>query len=192
MQIQIRRKSEDSTLMTPLRIWILAGATAVALTGVAVNVWMVPVLASVLLPRPAATLLPAAPAIQQPVQQLAVAPTPKLTPAEQRKALLRGIASWYGGDFNGQAMANGETFDDSKMTACHPTLPFGSVVKVKNLRNGRSVIVRITDRGALAAGRILDLSYGAAQKLAMTHAGLAPVMLEVLSRGNGTRVPAEN
>ncbi len=90
-------------------------------------------------------------------------------------------------------MANGETFDQEKMTACHPTLPFGSVVKVKNLRNGRSVIVRITDRGALAAGRILDLSHAAAEKLAMTNAGLAPVVLEVLARGNGERkAPTDN
>ena len=69
------------------------------------------------------------------------------------------------------------------MTACHPTLPFGSLVRVVNLKNGRSVVVRITDRGYLFKGRILDLSYGAAQKLAMTKPGLAEVQLEVLSLG---------
>jgi rare lipoprotein A len=179
--MQIRRISEITALMTPLRIWILASATAVTLTAVAVNVWLVPVHASVQLPRPATAQPPAV----QAAPQLVVAPKPKLTLAEQRKALLRGIASWYGDAFDGHTMANGETFDKNAMTACHPTLPFGSVVKVKNLRNGRSVIVRITDRGALAAGRILDLSYGAAQKLAMTTRGLAPVSLEVLSQGSG-------
>lgn len=69
------------------------------------------------------------------------------------------------------------------MTACHPTLPFGSLVRVVNLDNGRSVVVRITDRGYLYDGRILDLSYGAAQRLAMIKPGLASVKLEVLSLG---------
>ena len=70
------------------------------------------------------------------------------------------------------------------MTACHPTLPFGSIVRVVNRANHRSVLVRITDRGDLVKeGRIIDLSYGAAQKLAMTHSGLAKVDLEVISLG---------
>jgi rare lipoprotein A len=73
------------------------------------------------------------------------------------------------------------------MTACHPTLPFGSLVRVVNLSNRRSVVVRITDRGYLYEGRVLDLSYGAAQKLAMTKPGLAPVELEVLSLGKTRR-----
>ena len=74
------------------------------------------------------------------------------------------------------------------MTACHPTLPFGSLVKVVNLENGRSVVVRITDRGYLFNGRMLDLSYGAAQKLAMVKPGVAKVKLEVISLGkDGTR-----
>jgi rare lipoprotein A len=97
--------------------------------------------------------------------------------------MLRGIATWYGTVFNGRKTASGETFDMYGLTACHPTLPFGSLVKVVNLKNKRSVVVRITDRGDLAEGRIIDLSYGAAQKLAMTEAGLAPVVLEVISRG---------
>ena len=105
------------------------------------------------------------------------------TIAAQRAALLRGIASWYGTVFNGRETASGETFDMYAMTACHPTLPFGSLVKVVNLKNKRSVVVRITDRGELAKGRVIDLSYGAADKLAMTNAGIAPVALEVLSRG---------
>ena len=71
------------------------------------------------------------------------------------------------------------------MTACHPTLPFGTVVRVVNLSNKRSVVVRITDRGDLVEeGRIIDLSYGAAQELAMTKAGLAKVDLEVISLGH--------
>jgi rare lipoprotein A len=73
------------------------------------------------------------------------------------------------------------------MTACHPTLPFGSLVRVVNRENGRSVVVRITDRGYLYEGRILDLSYGAAQKLAMIKPGLAAVDLEVISLGKPER-----
>lgn len=85
--------------------------------------------------------------------------------------------------FHGRKTASGERFDMYAMTACHPTLPFGSRVRVVNLKNGRSVVVRITDRGDLEKGRIIDLSYGAAQKLAMTDDGLAPVRLDVLSQG---------
>ena len=97
--------------------------------------------------------------------------------------MLRGIATWYGTVFNGRKTASGETYDMYAMTACHPTLPFGSLVKVVNLKNKRSVVVRITDRGYLSEGRIIDLSYGAAEKLAMTEAGIAPVVLEVISPG---------
>ena len=69
------------------------------------------------------------------------------------------------------------------MTACHPTLPFGSMVRVINLQNNRSVVVRITDRGYLFDDRVVDLSYGAAEKLAMIKSGLASVKLEVISLG---------
>jgi rare lipoprotein A len=96
---------------------------------------------------------------------------------------LHGIASWYGGRFNGRHTASGERFDMNAMTACHPTLPFGTVVRVLNTENNRSVVVRITDRGALEEGRIIDLSLGAARKLEMTKAGLAPVVLQVISLG---------
>lgn len=74
------------------------------------------------------------------------------------------------------------------LTACHPTLPFGSIVRVKNKQNKRSVIVRINDRGDLVnQGRIIDLSYGAAKRLAMTHDGLAQVELVVLKLGRPTQ-----
>jgi rare lipoprotein A len=178
--------SETPGLITPLRICLLAGAMAIAVSAVAVNVWLSPVQAKVLLPRPAATLPPTAQTAQKIVVQQARALKP--TPAQQRKSLLRGLASWYGGMFNGQKMANGDMYDQNAMTACHKTLPFGTWVKVVNLRNGRSVIVRITDRGALAAGRVMDLSYGAAQKLAMTNAGIAPVVLEVISRDKARQI----
>jgi len=71
-----------------------------------------------------------------------------------------------------------------EMTACHPSLPFGSEVRVVNLRNHKSVVVRITDRAGLVKGRVIDLSFAAAQKLNMTKSGLARVSIEVISLGN--------
>jgi rare lipoprotein A len=73
------------------------------------------------------------------------------------------------------------------MTACHPTLPFGSLVRVVNLDNNRSVVVRITDRGYLIKGRVIDLSYGAAKQLAMIKPGIVRVELEVISLGGSHR-----
>jgi len=106
------------------------------------------------------------------------------TASERRADMLRGLASWYGGVFNGRHTASGERFDMYAMPACHPTLPFGSLVRVVNMSNKRSVVVRITDRGDLVdEGRIIDLSYGAAQRLAMTKAGLVKVELQVISIG---------
>jgi rare lipoprotein A len=108
--------------------------------------------------------------------------------AKTHGKIFRGIASWYGSVFNGRKTASGETFNMYDMTACHPTLPFGSMVRVVNLRNRKSVVVRITDRGDLGSnnGRIIDLSFAAAQKLQMTQAGLARVSVEVLSTGPPT------
>jgi len=97
--------------------------------------------------------------------------------------LLHGIASWYGAAFNGRLTASGERYNMYAMTACHPSLPFGSVVRVVDHRNKRAVVVRITDRGDLTPGRVIDLSYGAAQKLAIIRPGLAYVDLQVLSLG---------
>jgi rare lipoprotein A len=98
--------------------------------------------------------------------------------------MLHGVASWYGGVFQGRRTASGERFNKYAMTACHPTLPFGSVVRVLNLNNRQSVTVRITDRGDLVEqGRILDLSYAAARRLGMIEEGLAPVEVKVVSMG---------
>jgi rare lipoprotein A len=93
----------------------------------------------------------------------------------------RGIASWYGPDFDGWATANGEIYDMYAMTAAHRTLPLGSLVKVTNVKNGKQIRVRINDRGPYANGRILDLSYGAAAVLEMTSDGVGPVQVEVVA-----------
>ncbi len=176
----IRRRSGFNSLNAPLRIWLLAGVSSLVLAMVVVTFTTRTVQADAALPRPAATAPPSTPAVRE---ALPDSLTPKRKIAAQRAAFLRGLASWYGSVFDGHLTASGERFDMKAMTACHPTLPFGSLVKVINLRNKRSVVVRITDRGDMSAGRVIDLSYAAANKLAMTNAGLAPVVLEVISRG---------
>ena len=94
-----------------------------------------------------------------------------------------GVASYYGPKFHGRKTANGEIFNMYKLTAAHRYYPFGTIVKVTNLSNGKSVIVRINDRGPFVRGRIIDLSYGAAKKLGMLGSGVAKVKLKVLKWG---------
>jgi rare lipoprotein A len=143
-----------------------------------------PVQADARLPRPAAVGTPvvASPTPASIGQTQAAATQPS---ASKHGKLIRGIASWYGSVFNGRQTASGETFDMNAMTACHPTLPFGTWVRVVNLRNKKAVVVRINDRGDLGEDnrRIIDLSYGAAQRLGMTRSGLARVSVEVLPQG---------
>ncbi len=93
---------------------------------------------------------------------------------------LSGPASWYGGKFHGRRTANGERFDMNEMTAAHRSLPFGTRVRVTNERNGRSVVVRINDRGPFVGNRIIDLSRGAAAAVGMVRSGVAPVRVDVL------------
>jgi rare lipoprotein A len=96
-----------------------------------------------------------------------------------------GVASYYADEFHGRPTANGETFDMHAFTAAHCVLPFNTRVRVTNLDNGRSVVVRINDRGPFIKGRIIDLSYGAARALNMIGPGTARVRLEVLEMGDG-------
>ncbi len=89
-----------------------------------------------------------------------------------------GKASWYGTRHHGKRTASGERFDKNALTAAHRTLPFGSRVRVTNLRNRRSVVVRINDRGPHGRGRLIDLSHRAARELGMLGTGVAPVRVE--------------
>lgn len=91
-----------------------------------------------------------------------------------------GIASWYGPGFHGRTTANGEIFDENDVTAAHRTLPLPSVVRVTNLGNGRSLVVRVNDRGPFAHGRIIDLSRRSAQLLGFETQGTAKVRVEIL------------
>ena len=99
-------------------------------------------------------------------------------PALAAQKVERGIASWYGGEFIGQRTASGEIMERNRMTAAHRTLPFGTVVDVTNKRNGRTVRVRINDRGPVPEDRIIDLSPAAAAQLGIKRRGLAPVEIK--------------
>jgi rare lipoprotein A (peptidoglycan hydrolase) len=95
-----------------------------------------------------------------------------------------GKASWYGREFQGRRTANGERFDRRRMTAAHPTLPLDTVVKVTNLRNGKTIEVRVNDRGPHRKGRVIDLSAKAAEELGMKSRGVALVKIEVVDDGD--------
>ncbi len=92
-----------------------------------------------------------------------------------------GTASWYGETFQGKPTASGEPYEMYDMTAAHLKLPMGSYVKVTNLHNGKSVVVRVNDRGPVVPGRIIDLSYGAAQALQFKRRGLQRVRLDLVN-----------
>ena len=90
------------------------------------------------------------------------------------------LASWYGPGFHGRRTASGQVFDQKQLTAAHKTLPFGTRLRVTNLRNGRSVLVIVTDRGPYVRNRELDVSRGAARRLGLIQPGTAPVLIEKL------------
>jgi rare lipoprotein A len=98
-----------------------------------------------------------------------------------------GEASWYGEPYHGRRTASGEIYDMHKLTAAHQTLPMGTRVVVTHRETGRSVEVRINDRGPFKRGRILDLSYAAAQRLGVVGPGVGPVRLVVVGLADGTR-----
>lgn len=93
-----------------------------------------------------------------------------------------GRASWYGEDFQGQQTASGEDYDMNGLTCAHRSLPLGSLVRVTNLRNHKSVVVRVNDRGPLPQSRIVDLSYAAARFLGFSNRGTAPVRLDLVDK----------
>jgi len=100
---------------------------------------------------------------------------------EATRDLGTGVASYYGRGFAGRSTANGERFDPAQLTAAHRTLPFGTRVRVTNPRNGKSVVVRINDRGPYVRSREIDLSQGAAEQIGLVAAGHGTVQLEVVT-----------
>jgi rare lipoprotein A len=101
-------------------------------------------------------------------------------PGERVRAAQQGMASWYGKEQHGHLTASGERFNMYALTAAHRTLHMNTRVRVTHLHNGRQVVVRINDRGPYGRGRIIDLSYAAAQAIGMIDSGVAPVRLEVI------------
>ncbi|MBO7381657.1 MAG: septal ring lytic transglycosylase RlpA family protein [Neisseriaceae bacterium] len=102
-----------------------------------------------------------------------------------------GTASWYGGKFHGRKTASGERFNTYDLTAAHRTLPMHSLVKVTNLSNGKSVVVRINDRGPYVGKRVIDLSYSAANQLGFVKRGIAKVRLERIQKGKKPQIIEE-
>jgi rare lipoprotein A len=127
--------------------------------------------------KPASASIPAPPA--------PAAPSTPAAPNERAVApgtyVERGVASWYGAPFHGRQSSSGEIFDMNRFVAAHRTLPFGSIVRVTNLNNGKQTEVRIIDRGPFVEGRVIDLSLAAAHAIDMVGTGIAPVQLELLS-----------
>ncbi|MBL8967507.1 MAG: septal ring lytic transglycosylase RlpA family protein [Spirochaetaceae bacterium] len=122
----------------------------------------------------AAPALPAAPAA---VSAAAPAPAP---PGSRSAESFQGVASWYGAQFHGRTTSNGEIYDKNGMTAAHRSLPFGTLLRVTSLETGASVVVRVNDRGPFVAGRVLDLSEGAAGLIGMLATGTARVSCAIL------------
>lgn len=122
--------------------------------------------------------------------------TPKATtyvpPTPTPGAVERGLASWYGKEFDGLPTASGETFRPEKVSAAHRTLPLGTVVDVTNEKNGKSVRVKVNDRGPFVAGRIVDLSKAAAAEIGSVGDGVVPVTLRVVTLGDNSRIRARS
>ena len=127
-------------------------------------------------PSPQASLLPEAHPALTPSASMASLPT-AAPPVVEDKVIERGRASWYGGRFHGRRTASGERFDKNALTAAHKTLPFGTRVRVRSLRNGREVVVRINDRGPFTKGRVIDLSQAAMKALGLRARGVIRVEL---------------
>ena len=127
------------------------------------------------LKSPSSAIIPRSPETQE---ALLPATRPMPTPST---IIETGLASWYGAKHQGKRTASGEIFDQNKFTAAHRTLPWGSILMVTNLDNGKSVEVRINDRGPFTKGRVIDLSRAAARVLGMVKSGVSPVRTELLS-----------
>ncbi|MGE5114790.1 MAG: septal ring lytic transglycosylase RlpA family protein [Acidobacteriaceae bacterium] len=144
-----------------------------------------------------ASTLGAAPGQQYgPSAKQSKANAPKAPATKKVKPYQVGEASWYGRQFHGKETASGESYDMFRFTAAHPSLPLGTWVRVTNLRNHKAVIVRVNDRGPVVPGRIMDLSYGAAQVLGFRGKGVAKVRLDIVQlpevAQNSARLEARN
>jgi rare lipoprotein A len=186
----IRTKTSKTSIKIPLGISILAGAATGTLVAMITVLSMSAVhtnakaMTSASLAIPQGRTTGSTPPFQAARTVLRAVPKAEKTAGMKGMRIIHGLASWYGGVFDGRTTASGEKFNMHELTACQPDLPFGTLVRVVNRSNKRSVVVRINDRGDLiGAGRVIDLSWAAADRLAMTGKGLARVDVEVLSLG---------
>lgn len=115
-----------------------------------------------------------------PTDQVSPAPNSGKGQAARHHWYQFGVASWYGRFFQGRTTASGEAYDENQLTCAHRSLPIGSVLRVTNLRNHRSVVVRVNDRGPVPENRVIDLSYAAAHMLGFGDRGLAPVRIDLI------------
>ena len=99
---------------------------------------------------------------------------------------LEGVASYYAHEFDGRTTANGEVYDMNALTAAHRSFPFGTLLRITNVENGKSVVVRVNDRGPFVEGRIIDLSLGAAKAVGMIQHGTTMVKIDILQLGGGS------
>jgi len=136
-------------------------------------------------PTPPATPAPAAaPAAAPPP---AAAPAPATAPAAKSADAMEGLAAVYSDKLNGHKTASGQVLRQSALTAAHPSLPFGTEVKVTNTKNSKSVVVRINDRGPTQAGRVIDLTSAAAGKIGIGKKAMAPVKLDVVKEAQAKK-----
>jgi rare lipoprotein A len=110
-------------------------------------------------------------------------------PPPKPMEVLHGVASWYGEEFAGRTTANGEIFDPALLTAAHRTLPFGTILDILNPKTQQTVRVRVNDRGPFIGGRVIDLSYAAAQKIGLIEPGIGEVNIRLVRLGSGEREP---
>ena len=132
-------------------------------------------------PEPAPSV---APTIMAPPDSTVTSPSASPLPMSVAD-VIEGMVSYYGREFAGRRTANGERFDPNQLTMAHKTLPFGTLVRVTNLHNNLSVVLRVNDRGPFVASRVGDVSAGAARMLMMLQSGLARVRLEILKIAQG-------
>ena len=175
------RKSPPLRASRPRLFWVVAGVLSLAMAAVVFTDSTLTVQADAPLARPAATLPPPAPSANfVTAERRAAKPA---IPSES----LNGLATWYGRVREDHWTASGERFHEMAMTAAHKTLPFGTLLRVVDLKTHKSVVVRVNDRGQLPEDHVIDLSYAAAEQLDIVKSGVAHVKLEIISLGNDGR-----
>jgi rare lipoprotein A len=185
---QINDDDEEAPLAAPIMLLRTASAATSSRGGIMLKRFpalalaaAVAVAVSAIAPRAFAQAASAAATSTPRPAEVAPSAATRSSPAAANDTM-SGTAAWYGSKFNGRKTASGQRFNATALTAAHPSLPFGSRVKVTNTKNSRSVVVVINDRGPTSPGRIIDVSQAAAKRLGFTRSGLTDVKLEVVGQ----------